>query len=112
MASHSAIACRLNGIGSANSETKITAYGFYYDLNLFSDFTYFLDDPIKGDQFEQQDRRWVAGFDAHHSIFSQWFGRKVETTFGLQLRNDWVHNGLFRTEDRVRTDKYRHQRLQ
>jgi hypothetical protein len=89
----------------ANSETKITVYGFYYDLNLFSDFTYFLDDPIKGDQFEQQDRRWVAGFDAHHMIFSQWFGRKVETTFGLQLRNDWVHNGLFRTEDRVRTDK-------
>jgi outer membrane receptor protein involved in Fe transport len=89
----------------ANSETKITVYGFYYDLNLFSDFTYYLDDPIKGDQFEQQDRRWVAGFDAHHTIFSQWFGRKVENTIGLQLRNDWVHNGLFRTEDRVRTDK-------
>jgi hypothetical protein len=90
---------------SANSETKVTAYGFYYDLNLFSDFTYYLIDPIKGDQFEQQDRRWVAGFDAHHTILSQWFGRKVETTFGLQLRNDWVHNGLFRTENRVRTDK-------
>ncbi|MFZ3342808.1 MAG: TonB-dependent receptor [Terriglobales bacterium] len=90
---------------SANSETRITGYGFYYDLNLFSDFTYFLDDPVEGDQFEQQDRRWVAGFDARHTIFSQWLGRKVETTFGLQLRNDWVHNGLFRTEDRVRTDK-------
>ena len=89
----------------ANSETKITAYGFYYDLNLFSDFTYYLDDPNKGDQFEQQDRRWVAGLDAHHTIFSQWFGRKVENTFGLQVRNDWVHNGLYRTEDRVRTDK-------
>jgi hypothetical protein len=90
----------------ANSETKVTAYGFYYDLNLFSDFTYYLIDPKKGDQFEQQDRRWVAGFDAHHTIFSTWFGRKVENTFGLQLRNDWVHNGLFRTENRVRTDKY------
>ena len=88
-----------------NSATTITGYGFYYDLDLFSDFTYYLDDPIKGDQFEQQDRRWVTGFDAAHSIFSQWFGRKVENTFGLQLRNDWVHNGLYRTEDRVRTDK-------
>ena len=28
-----------------NSETKIMAYGFYYDLDLFSDFTYFLTDP-------------------------------------------------------------------
>jgi hypothetical protein len=89
----------------ANSQTKITVYGFYYDLNLFSDFTYYLDDPVKGDQFEQQDRRWVAGLDARHTIFSQWFGRKVENTFGLQVRNDWVHNGLYRTEDRVRTDK-------
>jgi outer membrane receptor protein involved in Fe transport len=89
----------------ANSETKITAYGFYYDLNLFSDFTYFLDDPNKGDQFEQQDRRWVAGLDARHTIFSHWFGRKVQNTFGFQVRNDWVHNGLYRTEDRVRTDK-------
>jgi len=88
-----------------NSETKLMAYGFYYDLNLFSDFTYYLNDPNKGDQFEQQDRRWVAGLDAHHTIFGQWFGRKVKNTFGLQVRNDWVHNGLYRTEDRVRTDK-------
>jgi len=90
---------------SQNSATTILWYGFYYDLDLFSDFTYYLDDPVKGDQFEQQDRRWVTGFDAAHTIFSQWFGRKVENIFGLQLRNDWVHNGLYRTEDRMRTDK-------
>ena len=90
---------------TANSETRIMAYGFYYDLNLFSDFTYYLVDPYKGDQFEQQDRRWVAGFDIRHTIFGEWYGRRVETTFGLQLRNDWIHNGLFRSSDRVRTDK-------
>ena len=89
----------------ANSETKIMAYGFYYDLDLFSDFTYFLTDPIRGDQFEQQDRRWVAGLDARHTIFSQWFGHKVGNTLGLQLRNDWIHNGLFQSQNRVRVDK-------
>jgi len=89
-----------------HSKTKITAYGFYYYLNLFSDFTYYLNDPVKGDQFEQQDSRWVAGLDARHTIFSQWGGRKVENTFGFQVRNDWVHNGLYRTENRARTDKY------
>jgi len=89
----------------ANSETKLMGYGFYYDLDLFSDFTYFLTDPIRGDQFEQKDGRWVAGLDARHTIFSQWFGRKVVNTFGLQVRNDWINNGLYQTEDRVRVDK-------
>ena len=89
----------------AHSATKLMAYGFYYDLNLFSDFTYYLVDPYKGDQFEQQDRRWVAGFDLRHTVFGQFFGRRMATTFGVQLRNDWIHNGLFRTEDRVRTSQ-------
>lgn len=90
---------------SARSATKITLYGFHYDLDLFSDFTYYLTDPIHGDQFEQQDKRWVTGTDARHTIFSRWFGRNVENTFGLQVRNDWVHNGLFQTEDRKRVEK-------
>jgi hydrogenase/urease accessory protein HupE len=88
-----------------HSETKIMAYGFYYDLDLFSDFTYFLTDTNRGDQFEQQDRRWVGGLDARHTIFSQWFGRDVENSFGLQVRNDWINNGLYQTEDRVRVAK-------
>ena len=88
-----------------NSESKILACVFYYDLNLFSDFTYYLVDYYKGDQFEQQDRRWVGGFDAHHTIFSSWSGRKMSNTFGLQFRNDWINNGLYRSENRARTTK-------
>ncbi|MFZ0743007.1 MAG: TonB-dependent receptor, partial [Terracidiphilus sp.] len=89
----------------AKSASKFMAYWFYYDLDLFSDFTYFLTDPSRGDQFEQKDRRWVAGLDIRHTIFSEWFGRKVGNTFGLQVRNDWIHNGLYQAEDRVRVDK-------
>jgi hypothetical protein len=89
----------------ASSQTQIMAYGFYYDLDLFSDFTYFLTDPVRGDQFEQKDRRWVAGLDASHAIFSEWFGRKVVDTFGVQVRNDWITNGLYQAENRVRVDK-------
>ncbi|MGO9202715.1 MAG: TonB-dependent receptor [Limisphaerales bacterium] len=88
-----------------SSETRIMAYGFYYDLDLFSDFTYYLTDPNLGDQFEQQDRRWVGGLDARHTIASQWFDRDVENTFGLQARNDWINSGLYQTEDRVRVEK-------
>jgi len=88
-----------------NSETKIMAYGFYYDLDLFSDFTYFLTDTTRGDQFEQKDTRWVGGLDARHTIFNQWSGRAMETSFGVQVRNDWINNGLFQTENRVRVAK-------
>ena len=89
----------------ANSESTIAGYGFYYDLNLFSDFTYFLTDPKLGDQFEQQDRRWVTGLDARHSIYGNWSKHKVENTFGLQVRSDWIHNALFQSSGRVRVDK-------
>jgi hypothetical protein len=88
-----------------NSESKISAYVFYYDMNLFSDFTYYLVDSNKGDQFNQQDRRWVAGGDAHHTIFGNWYGRKMSNTFGFQFRNDWINNGLYRSANRVRTTK-------
>ena len=89
-----------------NSQTRISAFGYYYDLDLFSDFTYFLTDTNLGDQFEQQDRRWVGGVDARHTINSQWFGRDVENSFGAQARNDWINNGLYQTMDRVRTPKF------
>ena len=89
----------------ATSQTRITAYGFYYDLDLFSDFTYYLTDLKRGDQFEQQDRRWVAGLNARHIISSEWFGRRVDNTFGLQVRNDWIHNGLYQSQNRTRVDK-------
>ncbi len=88
-----------------NSETRIMAYGFYYYLDLFSDFTYFLTDTNQGDQFEQQDKRWAGGLDARHTIYSEWFGRDVQNTFGLQVRNDWIDNGLYQTENRVRVQK-------
>ena len=89
----------------ADSETKVMAYAFYYDLDLFSDFTYYLTDTNQGDQFEQHDQREVAGLDARHTISSQWFGSEVENSLGLQVRNDWIKNGLYQTDDRVRVVK-------
>lgn len=32
-----------------------------YKLDLYSNFTYFLDDPVNGDQFQQADQRWIYG---------------------------------------------------
>jgi hypothetical protein len=90
---------------NTNSESQIMAAVFYYDMDLFSDFTYYLVDYNKEDQFNQQDRRWVGYLDAHHTVFSTWVGRKMSNTFGVQLRNDWINDGLYRTQNRVRTTK-------
>ena len=34
---------------NGSSLTKVTAFGFLYDLDLISNFTFFLDDPARGD---------------------------------------------------------------
>jgi hypothetical protein len=38
--------------------------GHRYDLNLISNFTFYLDDPLHGDQREQVDHRFVTGVRA------------------------------------------------
>ncbi|MBW8877588.1 MAG: TonB-dependent receptor [Acidobacteria bacterium] len=86
--------------GGGSSLTRASAYVLRYGLNLFSDFTYFLDDPVHGDQFEQLDNRTVTGFQVERQYVSTWGNREVETEMGLQVRNDSINNGLFHTEDR------------
>jgi outer membrane receptor protein involved in Fe transport len=59
-----------------------------YSLDLWNDFTYFLNDPVHGDQFHQEDRRVVTGFKASRQWLFQLFDRDVEATAGFQVRND------------------------
>ncbi|MGC8074014.1 hypothetical protein ACP3W1_25985, partial [Salmonella enterica] len=40
---------------------KANAYAIKSELDLFNNFTYFLADPINGDQFHQHDDRVLAG---------------------------------------------------
>jgi hypothetical protein len=93
---------------SRNATTKVTAYGIGYDLNLFSNFTFFLDDPEHGDQFHQADHRIVSGVKVSHSRVNRWAGRAVHTTFGAQVRNDDITTvGLYHTEARRLLDTVR-----
>ncbi len=84
---------------SSNSITRWRAYLLGYDFDLISNFTYFLEDSVNGDQFEQIDQRWVAGGEGRHHWHSHWGGRGVENEAGFQLRYDNIENGLFRTLD-------------
>ncbi|MEQ1853226.1 MAG: TonB-dependent receptor, partial [Chthoniobacteraceae bacterium] len=88
-----------------NSTTALNLYGIYYDLDLFSNFTYALDDPALGDQFEQTESRFVVGGELTrkwHDV--QFLNRPTTFTLGLQTRTDFIDGiGLFRTTQRQRT---------
>ena len=88
--------------GDWRNVTRVTGYVEYYDMDLFSDFTYFLDDPVNGDQFEQQDRRWIEGVRVSHEVLRNVAGLDTDSTIGLDLRNDDIRNGIFHTKDRER----------
>jgi hypothetical protein len=83
--------------------TRATAYALRYRLNLFSNFTYFLDDPVNGDQFEQADRRYVVGGRITHRISTRIGDRPAELLVGLDTRHDNIGTiGLYHTVGRVR----------
>jgi hypothetical protein len=83
--------------------TQTSAYVIGYDLNLFSNFTYFLDDPVNGDQFEQADSRTTFGLDLSHRWLDEWGPLETENQAGFQFRNDDIGTvGLYRTVHRDR----------
>ena len=81
-------------------QSKVSAYVIRSSLNLFNNFTYFLDDPLNGDQFSQADRRTVYGLDASHAVDMRVAGIEMQTRIGLRTRGDDIHVGLFRTLQR------------
>jgi hypothetical protein len=94
------------------SLTRVTGFVLGYGVDLFSNFTYFLDDPENGDQFEQVDRRLVAGLHVSHAWRTRWGSRSVEHRAGVQLRNDHIGAvGLYATRARVRHDTIRVDRV-
>jgi hypothetical protein len=91
-----------------NATTKVVVYGIGYDLNLFSDFTFFLDDPVHGDQFHQADHRFITGGKVSYRRLDKWNGLEVQNTVGVQLRNDDITTvGLYHTQARQLIDTVR-----
>jgi hypothetical protein len=87
----------------ARSVQRLDLFGIYSDLTLFSNFTYFLDDPVRGDQFSQTDRRVIIGGNASHVRAVDALGASHRITLGLQSRTDVISGvGLFRTQRRRR----------
>jgi len=91
-----------------NHSTHVTAYGVKAKLNLFQNFTYFLNDPMNGDQIEQEGKRFVSGGKITHRRLERLFDFPSELLLGVQIRNDHVSSvGLYNTVRRLRKDTIR-----
>jgi outer membrane receptor protein involved in Fe transport len=104
---------RLGLTGEARlGPTQITAYATYYRLRLNSNFTYFLDDPVNGDQFQQRDRRGIYGGSIRHSLPSSLTGEALKVRLGADLRYDAISDvGLFRSTRSVARETVRRDRV-
>ncbi len=75
---------------SDNSMLKANAFYTHYAFELYSNFTFFLEDPINGDQIRQKENRQIFGINTvlkNNTFLGQ---TPVVLTSGLSLRHDIV----------------------
>ena len=99
----------LSAKGDLADDLMVTASLQAYDLRLRSNFTYFLDDPVNGDQFEQSEHRLVAA----GGLTKTWTG-SVPWSFkvGAEGRYDHIGQvGLYHTRAGLRLRTLRQDRV-
>lgn len=84
--------------------TRANVYAIDYELALFSNFTFFLDDPVQGDQFKQADKRTITGFNLGQTRVGKLADHDTEHSYGVQVRHDNISVGLFNTVQRQLKD--------
>lgn len=72
------------------SNWKTTDHLFYsrYQFNLYSNFTFFLDDPVNGDMINQREKRNIWGYTTTAARPWQLGGKSANTEFGSGFRYD------------------------
>ena len=87
-----------------NSWLKTNAFYSQYDFELFSNFTFFLDDPIYGDQIRQYEDRNIFGFNTTLFSNKKFTNANLELSSGIGLRYDDINdNELAHTANRETT---------
>ncbi len=81
-----------------NWKNDANIYALYYDVNLYSNFTGYLDNPAGGDQIHQFEHRIQTGGNIEQTRYNTLLGLDMDNTFGVQLRHDEIMDlGLDRT---------------
>ncbi len=80
------------------------ARAYYQDREslIFSNYTYYLLHPEKGDQYEMRDNRSFYGADLWAAVKSDLAGVQAEHKVGVNLRSDRVDQAQYNTRDRDR----------
>ena len=89
-----------------NDNTTFTTNAFYshYAFELYSNFTFFLEDPINGDQIKQQEDRSIFGVNTAINYNTRLGATAFNLTAGLGVRHDIVDDiELSRTLNRTTT---------
>lgn len=77
-----------------------------YNFLLFSNFTFFKEDSINGDQIKQKENRNLFGYNGSYAIDGSVGTKVVTTTFGINYRHDLTQNTeLSRTVNRSQLSK-------
>jgi hypothetical protein len=83
------LSARLTAPG-AGGRLTLSAYAVASSMTLWNDFTHFLDDPVNGDQEQQDERRRTFGGEATYQADGRWGRAETSTIVGLQARYDDV----------------------
>lgn len=73
---------------SDHSTLTSRLYWSHYDFELYSNFTFFLDDPVNGDQIKQYEDRNIFGFNSEWNHFIEQSNGSLNLTAGIGIRND------------------------
>jgi hypothetical protein len=76
---------------TSEQQLDATLYVTRYRLSLFNDFTFYLNDPLHGDEIEQDDARVLAGGKLAWTFRRRWRGIFFKSTVGVETRYDTVH---------------------
>ena len=75
---------------SDNWKNNANIYALYYDVNLFSNNTGYVDNGINGDQLHQFEHRVQTGSNIEHTRYNKLLGFDMDNTLGIQFRHDEI----------------------
>ncbi len=67
---------------------KNQAFYSHYTFDLYSNFTFFLEDPINGDQIKQAEKRHLWGYNSDYTVNHLVGNKEAHLTAGLNYRHD------------------------